>query len=225
MRSTGTVRSAGLLKRLRPGVAVVTLIACSAMALVRTSVAQSAATPPESTPRPSIKDSPGYIPLVDPESTSVVVGRRLNAPAVSLPFTGGTRSLDDLGRAVCAALQTHNPDSLHDLCISDEEFRVIMWREFPQSRPVTGLQWDDAWRVLDVRLISGSRGATGDHGGRRYEFVRFERTDTTAVYRNFKLHNGLVLVARTPEGELERWGWLRSVAERKGRFKIYSMRD
>src|SRR6185436_9063728 len=31
---------------------------------------------------PSVRDSPGYVPLVDPESTSVALGRRLHAPAV-----------------------------------------------------------------------------------------------------------------------------------------------
>jgi len=59
--------------------------------------------------------------------------------------------------------------------------------------------------------------------------VRFERNrmaaDTTAVYKNFKLHNRLVLVARRDDGELERMYWLRSVVERKGRFKIYSTTD
>jgi hypothetical protein len=175
--------------------------------------------------RPSIQDSPGYIPLVDPESASVALGRRLSAPKVSLPFRGGTRSLDDLGRAVCRALQNRDLDSLQKLCIDQEEFRGILWREFPQSRPVTGLTWEDAWRVLDVRLVSGTRGAIADHGGRPYQFVRFERADTTALYKNFKLHNGLILIARNDLGELERWGWLRSVAERRGAFKIYSLRD
>ena len=220
-----TVRAVRLPTWLRRHIAIVALLGLGIVLDASSSDARNAPTLPAPKPRPSVKDSPGYIPLVDPESSSVVIGRRLNAPAVSMPSKGGTRSLDDLGRAVCVALQTRAPDSLHRLCIDQEEFRVILWREFPQSRPVTGLQWDDAWRVLDMRLISGSRGASSDHGGRKYDFVRFERTDTTALYRNFKLHNGLVLVARNDQGELERWGWLRSVAERRGRFKIYSMRD
>jgi len=207
----------------RSGAAVLVL------ALVAGSVLNAAAktAPTAQTPAgpPSIKDSPGYVPLYDPESASVVIGRRLNAPKVSLSFRGGTRSLDDMGRAVCQALEYGQPDSLHKLCINEEEFRVIMWREFPQSRPVTGLTWEDAWRVLAVRLVSGSRGAASDHGGRHWKFVGFERTDTTALYKNFKLHNGLILVAKNDEGEVERWGWLRSVAERNGVFKIYSMRD
>lgn len=182
---------------------------------------------PDSTPKRtySIKDSPGYYPAVDPESASVRIGRRLGAPVASRPFEGGTRSLDDLGRAVCRALHHRDRDSLRLLAVTDDEFRDIMWQEFPQSRPATGLAWEDAWRVLDVRLIGGCNGAVQEYGGRWWEFVRFERADSIAVYKNFKLHNGLVMVVRNDLGEIERFGWLRSVAERKGRFKIYSLRD
>lgn len=174
---------------------------------------------------PSVRDSPGWYPVADPESASVRIGRRLNAPLVATPFRGGTRTLDDLGRAVCRLVSRGDRDSLMALCVTDTEFRDILWREFPQSRPVTGLQWEDGWRVLSMRLQSGCSDAVGQLGGRRWEFVRFERSDSTMRYRNFSLHNGLVLVARDEHGGLERWGWLRSAAERKGRFKIYSVRD
>jgi len=174
---------------------------------------------------PSVKDSPGYYPPADPESTSERIGRRLNAPRVSKRFHGGARSLDDLGRTVCRALHRSDRDSLLQLCITDDEFRDILWREFPQSRPAVGLEWVDAWRILYARLHAGCAHAERDLGGRGYEFVRFECADTTARYRNFKLHNRLTLVARDDRGQIQRWRWLRSVAERRGRFKIYSTED
>ena len=173
---------------------------------------------------PSLRDSPGWYPLVDPESTSVLLGRRPNAPLVAKPFRGGARGLDELGREVCRHLQRRSADSLLALCVTEDEFRDILWLEFPQSRPVTGLTWEDGWLALGVRLLSGTRDATGDHGGRPYEFVRWERREAVR-YKNFALHNGLILVARNHEGQIERMHWLRSVAERKGRFKIYSTRD
>ncbi len=172
----------------------------------------------------SVEDSPGYVPLADPESASAVIGRRLNAPLVSKRFQGGARSLDELGRAVCRALHRSDRDSLLTLCIRDDEFRDILWREFPQSRPVTGLAWQDGWRALSIRLLSGCTGAIRDHGGHYYEFLRFE-ADSVARYRNFKLYSRLTLVARGDEGQILRMRWLRTVAERKGRFKIYSTDD
>jgi hypothetical protein len=173
---------------------------------------------------PRLEDSPGWYPIVDPESSSVALGRRVSAPLVQKPFRGGARSLDELGRAVCRGLHHSNRDSLLDLCIRDDEFRDILWREFPQSRPLTGLTWEDGWISLDQRLRSGVSGAVGDYGGDDWGFVRFER-DSIATFKNFRLHMGLRLVAIDDEGKTVPMYWLRSVAERKGRFKIYSTDD
>lgn len=175
----------------------------------------------------SLRHLPGYRPKSDPDSMSVFYGRRLDAPIVSMPFHGGARSLDDLGRAVCRALNHRDADSLLALCIRDEEFRDVLWREFPQSRPATGLEWEDAWKILEARLHAGCVHAIRDHGNQAIEFVRFERTgaDTLGTYNNFRLHGGLAMVVRSSAGERETWRWLRAVAERKGRFKIYSTDD
>jgi hypothetical protein len=173
----------------------------------------------------SVMQEPGYYPALDPESSSVRIGRRLNAPYVSKGFHGGARSLEELGRKVCRALDYNLSDSLLVLCVHEDEFRDVMWREFPQSRPATGVRWQDGWMFLWARLHGGSVSAMKEYGGHQYEFVRFERYDSTAHYRNFKLHNGLLLIAKDEEGQLQRFTWLRSAVERKGSFKIYSMKD
>jgi hypothetical protein len=187
--------------------------------------AKAAGAPPAPPRVSSVQNSPGWYPVVDPESMSVVIGRRTNAPAVSKRFAGGATSLDDLGRRVCRALHRGDRDSLLALCIRDDEFRDILWREFPQSRPAVGLEWTDAWTILYARLHAGSAHAVRDWGGHPCEFVRFEPTRTVVPYRNFKLHDRLVLVARSDGGALVRMTWLRAVAERKGSFKIYSTDD
>jgi len=172
----------------------------------------------------SIKDSPGYVPLVDPESTSVRLGRRLNAPLVGKPFRGGARSFEDLGRRVCRALHREQPDSLWALCITEDEFRDILWREFPESRPVTGIEWQESWMFLYARLRKGCRSAVLDFGGQPLTFVRFEPLKPRR-FRNFTLYEGLAFVARDSEGKEQRYTWLRAIAERKGVFKIYSTQD
>lgn len=182
---------------------------------------ETTAAPPR---RPSVRDSPGWHPSVDPESMSVVIGRRTNAPVVRMPFQGGARSLDDLGRTVCRLLHHSARDSMLALCVNVDEFRDILWREFPQSRPATGLTWQDAWNIVGMRLRTGTSGAVDDYGGRYLQYLRFER-DTTVVFKNFKLHRGLILVARNDQGQEERFAWLRSVAERKGTFKIFGVTD
>ena len=190
-----------------------------------TAATASSAKPGAAPRRPmSVKDSPGYRPLVDPESMSVVIGRRLNAPLVSQPFTGGALSLGELGRAVVRMLNHDQADSLLGLCITESEFKNILWQEFPQSRPVTHLEWLDGWKALFVRHRGGVSGAIRDRGLEHYEFVRMESRDTVASYKNFRLHNAMVLVVRS-DGREQELRWIRSVAERKGRFKIYSTDD
>jgi hypothetical protein len=173
----------------------------------------------------SVTLEPGYVPPNDPESSSVRIGRRVNAKWVSKPFTGGARSLEELGRKVCHALDYEMADSLFSLTVQQDEFRYILWPEFPMSRPATGITWQDGWLFLYGRLHQGSAIAIREHGGHAYQFVRFDRSDSTTHYKNFKLHNGLILVARDESGNTQQFTWLRSVAERKGRFKIYSLSD
>ncbi len=166
----------------------------------------------------------GWYPPADPESASVRIGRR-DAPLVSLPFSGGKRSLTALGRAVVSNLSSNAPDSLLSLCVTKQEFEVILWPEFPQSRPATGLLPMDGWRVLDNRLISGTRGAAADWGGQPWTFVRIEATGGVTKFRNFNLYRGIVIVVKDEAGVEQRFDFLRTVAERKGVFKLYSLRD
>lgn len=173
---------------------------------------------------PSVKDSPGYAPPSDPDSSAERLGRRMDAPAVSMPFTGGARSVKALAEAILGALHTERADSMLKLSVTQDEFRVILWPEFPQSRPATGLLWEDAWPVLYGRLNGGSLAAVREYGGHVYTLSRVETTSITP-YRNFKLHNGVTLVAKDDTGREVRFTGVRAIAERRGRFKIYSMSD
>jgi len=206
---------------LLPAALLVTIVAAAAT----TAPAASSLAAVHPTAQNDIRNSPGYVPLVDPESTSVRLGRRTNAPLVSTPFKGGGTGLDDLGRRICRLFETKPKlDSLMKLTVSEGEFRQILWREFPHSRPVTGLTWEDGWRVLFPRLLNGCNSALFTNGGRSVQFLRFE-VDSIARYRNFKLYNGVHLVVKNEVGHEERQDWIRSIAERKGRFKIYSTED
>ena len=201
---------------------VVALIACPVFGAAGPAKADVG---PTSKVNPALKAAPGYHPPADPESMSVTRGRRLNAPAVKALFTGGTRSLDELGRAVCRALHHSDRDTLIRLCVTSDEFERIMWREFPNSRPATGYQVEDAWLLLANRNTGGIARALQDHAGRHLRFVRWERGEPVDVYRNFRLHSKLTLVVLNDEGLEERVDVVRAIAERRGMFKLYSMKD
>ena len=180
---------------------------------------------PSASVNPMLLHSPGYVPPNDPESLSVAIGRRLNAPQVSKPFSGGRPSMDDLGRAICNGLRHEDRDYLGGLCIREDEFTDILWREFPQSRPATGATAGEAWYLLAQRNHGGISRALGDHAGQHLQFVRWERADTVALYRNFRLHNGLTLVVTDEAGAEQTLDVVRAIAERRGVFKLYSLHD
>lgn len=173
----------------------------------------------------SIRDLPGWAPAADPESASVRIGRRLSAPVVDMPYSDGLGSVEEVARAFVRAIITDAPDTLYRLCVTYDELKEIMWLEFPQSRPITNLTVDDAWTFLNARNTSGIRSACQRYKDRDVELLRIERRDTVMVFKNFKLHRGLVLVVEDEMGREEPIDLLRTIAERKGEFKIYSMKD
>jgi len=146
----------------------------------------------------SVKDSPGYTPPVDPEANSEMIGRRLSATRVNKPFIGGAHSLDD--------------------------FRDVLWPEFPQSRPATGAHWQDAWFFQVTRNRKGCGLAMTDWGGHDYQYVGIT-CDSTLQYRNFKLYSKLTIAVLPAGADTVRWDFVKAIVARRGRFKILSMRD
>lgn len=172
----------------------------------------------------SVKDSPGYTPPLDPEASSEQLGRRTSAPRVNKRFTGGAHSLDDFGRTVARMIQQDRRDSLEQLCVRSDEFRDILWPEFPQSRPATGVQWVDAWFFLYTRNHKGCGLAIEDWGGQNYHFIGVT-CDSTKRYKNFKMYSKLKILVGDANADTVRWDWVKAIVERKQRFKILSLRD
>jgi hypothetical protein len=146
-------------------------------------------------------------------------------PKIDMPLRGGRRSLDGLAQAIVASLHVPSDDSLFALCVTESEFSRILWPEFPQSRPATGWSASDAWMVLYPRLRSGSRAAWLDAQDHRYRFVRAESRKPPHMYTNFRLHDDIVLVVKDEYDQSQRLPFVRSIVERNGTFKIYSMDD
>jgi len=215
------------MRRRRRSVSVRAVLAALVLVLGAAAVARAGGANAPATPTataPSVRDAPGYVPLHDPDSLDDVLGYRRNAPKVKMEFHGGARSLDELGRSICHALHTAKPDSMLALCVRSDEFRVILWPEFPQSRPATGAHWQDAWFFQVTRNRKGCGLAMTDWGGHDYKYVGIS-CDSTLQYRNFKLYSRLK-IAVVPEGaDTVRWDFVKAIVSRKGSFKILSMRD
>ena len=179
---------------------------------------------PPPRPRSPLERSPGYFPPADPESSSVVTGRR-NAPAVSLELDGGARSIGALARNLLAAIDARDERAMHAQRLTFREFEGICWPEFPESRPITRITAADAWEFSLTSSLAGAGRTVGLYGGHGLELVRVE-VGRTEEYRNFQLHRGVVIVARDAvDGSEVSLRFLPSIVERHGRFKALLYHD
>ena len=175
-------------------------------------------------PRSPLERSPGYFPPDDPESMSVITGHR-EAPLVSLKLTGGASSIDDLGRSLITGINARDERAIHALGVTRDEFEVILWREFPESRPVTHITAADAWEMSSIQSLSGVSRTVGTFGNRKLEFIRVACGPPDA-FRNFSLYRAVEIVTRDPATAQEvRLRFAPSFVERHGRFKVLTFRD
>jgi len=175
-------------------------------------------------PRSPLERSPGYYPPDDPESLSVVAGRR-EAPLVALELSGGAVSSEALARAILGALGRRDEGALHALGLTRREFETICWREFPESRPITHITAEDAWTFSAASNHAGVSRMVGLYGGRELDLVKVERGGAFP-YRNFVRHYGMALTARDhATGEVFTIRSAPSWIERHGRFKVLIYKD
>jgi hypothetical protein len=168
--------------------------------------------------------SPGYYPPDDPESLSVITGRR-DAPAVALELSGGALSLEDFARLLLAGLQARDERAIHALRVTRREFDLILWPEFPESRPITRITSQDAWDLSEPTSRTGVARSVGLYGGRQLSLVRVTASRREA-FRNFTLHREVTIEARDAgDGSIARIRFASTVVERRGRFKGLIYKD
>jgi hypothetical protein len=174
--------------------------------------------------RSALENSPGYVRPVDPESMSVITGRR-EAPAVTGELVGGAPSLAALVGVALDAVGRSDESALHRLRVTRGEFERYLWREFPQSRPITNIQAEDAWGMISPNSTVGASSVVAELGGKRLEAVRIESSGRME-YRNFTMWRDVVIVARdATTGEEHRLTFLPAVVERHGRHKVFAYQD
>lgn len=174
--------------------------------------------------RSPLEDSPGYQRVVDPESTAVVTGRRQVA-VHDRSLGEGARSAEDLALWILDALAAADREQLKALLITPEEFREILWPEFPESRPITRLEARDAWFFLERTSLAGINQALNLVGGTPLELERITYEVGFAPYTNFALYHGARIHARRPGGEPIVLDFADSFVECRGVWRVYTYKD
>lgn len=173
--------------------------------------------------RSSVENSPGYAMPYDPEWRSVVEGRRRVGPT-SLEFTEGETSLRNLGDALLKAVREHDLNLLNSVRVDRDEYQLILWPEFPQSRPFLRIPPDEAWMFQSARQRKGLEEVLARYGDRDLSMESLQ-VGSKEPFTNFTLYRGVTLTATdVKNGKTVQVLKDATVAERNGRFKLLSLR-
>ncbi len=175
-------------------------------------------------------DRPSVIPAIsderplDPEIDAVRGGKRTVGP-ISSKLGGGYPSAEDLARAILDGVRRNDTHVLHGLRVTQREFATIFWPEFPQSRPSTNIQAEDAWFFHDATCHDGVSETVSEYGGRELQLVRVRSTVGRMDFTNFDLYDGIVIDVVDATGETISIRWAITFAERNGVWKVYMFKD
>lgn len=174
----------------------------------------------------SLRDAyPDYRPGAnDPEIESTRTGRRTVAVHERTFEAGGAASLADLARDVVSGIDRGDAAALDRAAITFGDFRDILWPEMPQSRPAANVPAGEAWDFLRRRHLSAFNRTAGDVAGTGLQVFSIE-VGKVVEYTNFRLHDDLRVTVVDARGDVIHFPVIRTVAECRGRFKLYSTRD
>ncbi|MGD8361292.1 MAG: hypothetical protein PVJ04_07650 [Gemmatimonadota bacterium] len=171
--------------------------------------------------RSSVENTEGYRPPYDPEWRSMLTGRRKVGPT-DLELTDGAGSISELAKELLRALENGDSGLLNALRVSREEYQLLIWPEFPQSRPYLHIPPDEAWSFQYTKLREGMSGIYSRYGETPWNLVAATE-GPVETFTNFTIHRGVeILAENNKSGERVIFDKKLTVVERNGRFKILS---
>lgn len=174
--------------------------------------------------RSPLESAPGYYPPADPESLSVVRGRR-NAVPVDMELSGGAPSLEALARGLLAGIEKRDEHALHALRVTREEFSTIVWPELPQSRPITHIPISEVWGLGLAQSHAGAGRTIGAYGGRPLTLLRADYGHEEPFLNYTLLRDVRILIRDSRDGGMVGLRFMPSVIQRHGRYKALIFKD
>lgn len=174
--------------------------------------------------RSGLRDTEGYSLPYDPEWRSEVTGVR-EAPPVDMPLWNARSSGQELVEEVLGAFAASDAQAIDDLRVRREEWEILCWPSFPQSRPYVKVPMGEAWGFHYAKLQGGLSRGMSEYGGREFELLDVQ-WGTAKDYGNFVMHNGVRIRARElGSGQVVEVDLVESLLESSGEWKIFSFRD
>lgn len=175
--------------------------------------------------RSSLDNSEGFAVAYDPDWRVAVTGVR-PAPEPGLMLHGGRASVRELVQGVLAGAIAQDQQALVDFAIRKEEFEIICWPSFPQSRPYLRVPVTEAWGFQYANLLGGSREGMRQAGQRDLELREISIGSSREYNGWFTLHNGVRIHAvDRASGEEVTLTFLDSIIEQDGEYKVFLYKD
>ena len=165
----------------------------------------------------------GKPPFYDPEWRAPIEGKR-QVPVNDLSLEGGAVSLDELGTFLLMAIAEDDGDAIDRLRITRDEFEVLCWPEFPQSRPYLRIPADEAWTLHFANMRKGARKALHQLRGQTFTLAGLT-SGSTREYTNFRVFEDLTLRVEDAHGRRQDLPILTSVIECRGKYKVFMFNE
>jgi hypothetical protein len=141
-----------------------------------------------------------------------------NTPSLENTF----ESPEEVSRAVLAALEAGDYETLRSYALSEDEFRLVVWPELPASRPERNVPRHYVWTDLNQKSTNRLRGLVVNRGGQRYELRQVGFKGETTRYETFNVHRDSIMVIQSEQGRVATVQFFGSMIERDGRYKLFS---
>jgi len=138
------------------------------------------------------------------------------------PLGQAAASPDALGKAVLAALEHGDETTLHDLAVTEQEFREHVWPDLPAARPERNLPFSYVWGDLRQKSDASLRGTLAEYRGRHFELVGIRSTGETTRYNTYLVHRETVLSVRDSDGAVHELRVFGSTLQKDGVWKVFS---
>jgi hypothetical protein len=145
-----------------------------------------------------------------------------HADATTPSLENTFESPEAVTRAVLAALESKDYETLRSYAVSEEEFRLIVWPELPSSRPERNLPRHYVWTELNQKSTNRLRALVASRGGQHYELRQVGFKGETTRYETFRVHRDSIMVIQSEQGRVATVQFFGSMIERDGRYKLFS---
>lgn len=156
--------------------------------------------------------------------TSLGIGCGENRPKAPLPNM--FPSLDALAAAVVAAVQDSSTEKLLSFCVTEQEYRDIVWANLDSSetsQPAMPVERAWSWVVRDSE--KAAQRYVAEFGGRELQMTKTTPPQRVREYEKMKVHRAMRISVAVGGAAEEEWRLLNVVLEYQGWFKVITYND